>query len=442
MEVNKEEAARCRDIAATALRNGNYSRSVKLFKKSLHLYPLPGVSALLAQAERKSQAEGVGHGGAGTTSYSNGTHSSAKTQTSRNRSAFASSRSSSASASSASTKAANNSARNTNTSVAGEHNGRTYTEAQVTDVRTVLKAKEGGRGAHYRVLCVDSKCDEGALKKAYRKRALKLHPDKNTAPHADEAFKAVGLAYATLSDAQKRREYDLTGEEDPDNRGGGGRRGTTHFHGQEVSPEDIFNMFFGGGAAAGGRGPGVRVYSTGFGPGMGFGGMRPNTRQRQQPQQRQADNSPLAQFTQFIPILLIMILSFFNMPSDNGTGGNQYFSLTPVRPHTNPLSTRLSKVKDIPYFVSDTFLRTVARERYQLSQVERMVEASYEQFLKKECNNQRTYKKKLEVLSRKKTISQKERTNLIKRANGYELSRCSEWEDLFNPSKANVQSEF
>ena len=66
-----------------------------------------------------------------------------------------------------------------------------------------------------------------------------------------EAFKAVGLAYGTLSDSQKRTIYDRYGDEDPDNTGGGGMRrgaGGVHFRpGQEVSPEEIFNMFFGGG---------------------------------------------------------------------------------------------------------------------------------------------------------------------------------------------------
>ncbi|EED94489.1 predicted protein, partial [Thalassiosira pseudonana CCMP1335] len=68
---------------------------------------------------------------------------------------------------------------------------------------------------HYRVLGIEASADEAAIKKAYRKLALKLHPDKNSAPHSDEAFKAVGLAYATLSDSQKRAIYDRYGDEDP-----------------------------------------------------------------------------------------------------------------------------------------------------------------------------------------------------------------------------------
>ena len=58
---------------------------------------------------------------------------------------------------------------------------------------------------HYNVLGVSPTANENDLKKAYRKLALKLHPDKNSAPEADEAFKLVGLAYATLSDPRKRQ---------------------------------------------------------------------------------------------------------------------------------------------------------------------------------------------------------------------------------------------
>ena len=218
-------------------------------------------------------------------------------------------------------------------------NGRSYTTAQVEIVSTILKAKSTGRNAHYRILGLEPTADEAAIKKAYRKLALKLHPDKNSAPHADEAFKAVGLAYATLSDGQKRAIYDRYGDEDPDNRGGGGggmRR--ANFNGQEVSPEDIFNMFFGGGmppGAGGFGGPGVRVYSTGFGPGFAFGGMNgmhPNMRQQRQRQQQQQQQDPgfFGQLMQFLPLLLILVLSFFNMPGDTatGVGGSKYFSLT------------------------------------------------------------------------------------------------------------------
>lgn len=64
---------------------------------------------------------------------------------------------------------------------------------------------------YYEVLQVPKSADDGALKKAYRKLALKLHPDKCDLSGADEAFKKVASAYACLSDSQKRSSYDMWG---------------------------------------------------------------------------------------------------------------------------------------------------------------------------------------------------------------------------------------
>lgn len=181
-------------------------------------------------------------------------------------------------------------------------------------------------------------------------------------------------------------------------------------------------------------GPGVRVYSTGFGPGMAFGGMN-GMHARARRQQQQPD-TPLAQLAQFLPVLVILLLSFLNMGGDTAgsTGGSRYFSLTPAAPHTNPLRTRLAKVKDIPYYVSDQFLRTVARDRYQLSQVERMVERSYERYLGEECRNQRAYKTRLERSALSRTLSDADREKVRRKAEAFELGRCVELEDLFPAS--------
>ena len=96
----------------------------------------------------------------------------------------------------------------------------------------------------------------------------------------------------------------------------------------------------------------------------------------------------------------------------------------------NPLKTRLTKVKDIPYFVNNKFLRTYNRNSYQLGQVERMVEAAYENYLVKECNKQRSYKRSLERDATKHpTDEANERARRI--AKEFELTRCTELNDLF-----------
>ena len=67
---------------------------------------------------------------------------------------------------------------------------------------------------YYEILGVSKDADEKQLKSAYRKLAMKYHPDQNAGnPEAEEKFKEVGEAYEVLSDESKRRIYDQFGEE-------------------------------------------------------------------------------------------------------------------------------------------------------------------------------------------------------------------------------------
>ena len=111
---------------------------------------------------------------------------------------------------------------------------------------------------YYKVLGVDRNCDEAALKKAYRRAAVKWHPDKWSSKSqaeqkaAEENFKRVAEAYDALSDPQKRAAYDRYGKDGSRSVDQGGS-GAPH-----VDPEELFRQFFGGAMG---------------GPGMAFGGM-------------------------------------------------------------------------------------------------------------------------------------------------------------------------
>lgn len=104
---------------------------------------------------------------------------------------------------------------------------------------------------YYEILEVERDADKSTIKKAYRKMAMKYHPDKNPGDNqAEENFKSVNEAYQVLSDEQKRSIYDRHGKEglEGHGQGGGFSRG-----GGFDDLGSIFEEMFGGGGFGGGR---------------------------------------------------------------------------------------------------------------------------------------------------------------------------------------------
>jgi molecular chaperone DnaJ len=110
---------------------------------------------------------------------------------------------------------------------------------------------------YYEVLGVERAATEDAIKRAYRKLAVKFHPDKNPDdPHAEEKFKELGEAYDVLMDPDKRAAYDRFGHNAFAQGGAGFGRGGFH------DPFDIFREVFGGGGG---------IFETFFGGGAAGG---------------------------------------------------------------------------------------------------------------------------------------------------------------------------
>ena len=109
---------------------------------------------------------------------------------------------------------------------------------------------------YYEVLGVEKNASEGEIKKAYRKLAMKYHPDQNPGDKAaEEKFKEINEAYEVLSDADKKARYDQFGFAgvDPNFGAGGGAYGGgfSGFDGFDLG--SIFGDFFGGATSSSGQ---------------------------------------------------------------------------------------------------------------------------------------------------------------------------------------------
>ncbi|XP_078264275.1 dnaJ homolog subfamily B member 4 [Rhinoraja longicauda] len=158
---------------------------------------------------------------------------------------------------------------------------------------------------YYTILGLQKGASEEEVKKAYRKQALKWHPDKNKSPNAEDRFKEVAEAYEVLSDPKKKEIYDQFGEEGlKGGIGGNDDQGGTFrysFHGDPhatfaafFNGANPFEMFFGRRMANGQQGESMDVDPDIFGHFGGFGmngfprdrhrgGMMGPTQRRQDP---------------------------------------------------------------------------------------------------------------------------------------------------------------
>jgi len=126
----------------------------------------------------------------------------------------------------------------------------------------------------YTILEISKSATDDEIKKAYKKAALKHHPDRNpNNPDATSKFQEVGKAFSTLGDPDKRKRYDQFGVIDGEDNGGGGMP-------PGFNPFDMFQSMFNGGGGGGGMGG---MGGMGGFPGMsGFPGMNMNTQSKQQ----------------------------------------------------------------------------------------------------------------------------------------------------------------
>ncbi|GAA5852946.1 hypothetical protein JCM8547_004744 [Rhodosporidiobolus lusitaniae] len=363
--MNREGAESALSVARSKLAAGETASAIRFAKKSLALHPTSEAQSLLEKAEQ-AQRDGPSSSSSSPPAGDSPSASTSATSSGPSASSTSSRRPAASSSSPFDAKAA----------------GGAHTPAQAAMVARVKKCKVT---AYYEILELQKSCGDGEVKKAYRKLALGLHPDKNLAPGAEEAFKMVSKAFTVLSDPQKRAIYDQTGG-DPESRGGGGGGGggggfARHpgfsrggFGGdgdgqEELSPEDLFRFFFGQGSAMGGGPFGGPMGSFGsmgmgggpfggtsfqfFGPvGGGFGHNQHRPQARAGQQGGQAGQRQSA-WVQMAPLLLLFAFSFLTqLPNlfGGGTPKTPEFSFEQNARFSHPRTT-LSSLSTTQYFV-------------------------------------------------------------------------------------------
>uniref|UniRef100_T1JJ41 J domain-containing protein n=1 Tax=Strigamia maritima TaxID=126957 RepID=T1JJ41_STRMM len=361
MEGNKDESERCLEIGEELLRNGQREKALKYLDKAERLYPSPRAKALI---------DGVKKWESSSSSKPSSDETSGGAENGEARSDVHRRKTDASSAERASEQA-----------LESDSQKHEYSAEQCDAVKRIKKCKD-----YYEILNVAKDVGDSELKKQYRKLALQFHPDKNKAPGASEAFKAIGNAFAVLSDAQKRKKYDLYGPEDEAQRRGRTRDeyyeyDYTRGFEAEMSAEELFNMFFGGGFPSARQG---NVYTR-------RGGSRWN-RYQSQGQAGHDNNAAAASeqgnysaLFQMLPILILIFLSL--MSSFFGSEPAYSLQRTPkfsVERHTRNLR--------VTYFVKENF-----QSEYQgsIRRIEQTVEEDYITNLRASCIREKNYKENM-----------------------------------------------
>ncbi|KAG8228794.1 hypothetical protein J437_LFUL006673 [Ladona fulva] len=248
-----------------------------------------------------------------------------------------------------------------------------YPKEHLEAVQRIKKCKD-----YYEVLGVDKEATDSDIRKAYKKLALLLHPDKNKTPGAAEAFKAIGNAVATLTDPEKRKQYDLYGsEEDRVQQQSRGHRGAFHEYNysrgfeSDITAEELFNMFFGGGF------PSQNVY-------VRRGGRWQRTGEAHN-HARGEHTGSYSVLLQMLPILLLIAISMMSSLFIS----EPIYSLQPNSKFSVPKETLNLR---IPYYVKENFH---TEYHGSLRRLEMSVEEEYITNLRHSCIREKSYRESM-----------------------------------------------
>jgi len=287
---------------------------------------------------------------------------------------------------------------------------------------------------------VSKKATDAEIKKAYRKMALKYHPDKNSAPSAEAAFKALNAAMETLSDSNKRQVYDEMGHDGASqhmSNGGGGGGGFGGRNPNDLSPEDLMNMFFGGGMRGGFGGPGFRTYHFG-GNARRRAPQRQNEDDREEQQQGNGNQGGgFNQIFQLLPMILLLLsmTGFFSGGTSSGGAFSKPYSLTKEHPYNIARTTSSYGVtSDIPYYVTDTFRNSYGSSKGDLRRAELQVENDFRSDLYLRCDREKKHKAR-QIYEAKRVRNKDAQEQALASADKLQTKSCDDYFNKYRFSK-------
>uniref|UniRef100_A0A7S1EQJ6 J domain-containing protein n=1 Tax=Timspurckia oligopyrenoides TaxID=708627 RepID=A0A7S1EQJ6_9RHOD len=389
MEANRDAADTCLDRAKVLLEKNDVEGAKKYVLKAQQLYPSLNADSLLIRINQLEKSK--------INSDENPNNSAA--------------------ASSSMEKKESSSEKNK------EKIAPKYTPEQLSIVKRTKEAKD-----LYEVLKVERSATTNELKTAYKQLAQKLHPDKNNAPGAEDAFKRVSHAYQVLSETESRAHYDRFGEESQESIGLRRRstststmyrsgNGTTFYSSGEMTPEELFEMFFSGA----------------FSNQPGFSSVRRSTSRSSHPfhQQTRRTNQnqnesqiPMALILQFLPFLILILVSILSIFSNDSVSN---YSLERTNVFSIPKQTQRGGVY---YYVAKDFDDKVLKSHINLNKFERQIETEMLQELAAKCNNEQLQKQRLIERSKAIFMSRVERDRLRNRAEKVNMMNCEKYANL------------
>lgn len=370
MSANAEEARRALGLGREWLSKGDIVKALKYFRISSRLHSTEEVEILIRKTEKEANPP---------TDHSKNTHTQNHTTTTNS-----------------SSSNLNNSSDNNNTN-------------QEEAVIRVLKAT-----TLYERLGVKKSSSVSEIRKAYRKLALQLHPDKNSHPKADEAFKAIAEAFEVLSDADKKRDYDMLGKTKTSQGSSFSR-----FHGasgDDVDAEILrhFQFFFD----------------------------HPSNRMRFTRQQRRSPPAPNTQnpFQSLLFILLngLFLVAVFFPVIVPYFEEKPIFSLRKTSYHTLERQTQMMNVR---YFVSSNFENDLEGSvNLSLEAIENLVEKEFFAQMQAQCSREKQTKQYFESKARSLFMLAEEKERYRQAARELEMPGC-DFVKMFREGKRFVSAE-